>query len=200
MRQLLLIVAVALLALGCADRTVTTKDSDKDIQVKDGTVRIKDIGFADRKDSEKPAELPSLAVLPLKALPTNPPNPSLPALADALTDSITRTLSRNEGLDVRAKSVVNEWKHNEPQAAGRQLKVKAVLSGDVKIEANKLVVSLELIEVATGRQLWGQAYKEPYEGEDKIKEVEEKILKETSEAVATKLGAKTAKKENKKEQ
>lgn len=69
MRYLPLAVIV-LLPLGCGERAITNaKDSDKDVQVKDGHVKI-DLGLPGEKEKKgngKP-EMPSLAVLPFKTL------------------------------------------------------------------------------------------------------------------------------------
>ena len=50
----------------------------------------------------------------------------------------------------------------DPQDAGRKLGVGAVVTGMVARRGSQLVISAELIEIATGLRLWGETYDRPF--------------------------------------
>jgi tetratricopeptide (TPR) repeat protein len=59
-----------------------------------------------------------------------------------------------------AQSTVSRYKGRriDPQAIGRELNVRAVLSGRIMQRGGSLRVGTELVDVATGSQLWGAQY------------------------------------------
>jgi tetratricopeptide (TPR) repeat protein len=59
-----------------------------------------------------------------------------------------------------ARSTVFNFKGKtiDPRAAGRQLAVNAILTGTVTRRSERLVITAELVDVATGAQLWGERY------------------------------------------
>jgi eukaryotic-like serine/threonine-protein kinase len=99
----------------------------------------------------------SLAVLPLV-------NASADAnaeyLSDGITESIINSLSQVPRLRVIARSTVFRYKGREvdPQEVGRELNVRAVLSGRVSQLGNSLVIATELVDTADGSQIWGEQY------------------------------------------
>jgi eukaryotic-like serine/threonine-protein kinase len=99
----------------------------------------------------------SIAVLPL----VNQSNdPETEYLSDGLTESIINNLTQLPSLRVAARSSVFRYKGKEidPFAAGRQLGVRAVLTGRLLQRGDLLVVSAELVDVNEGRQIWGDQY------------------------------------------
>jgi serine/threonine protein kinase/tetratricopeptide (TPR) repeat protein len=99
----------------------------------------------------------SLAVLPF----TNASrDPEMDYLSDGMSAEITNSLSRLSNLQVMASSTVARYKarQDDPQGVGRELHVDAVLTGKVAEHDGKLDVEAELVNVATGAQLWGQRY------------------------------------------
>ena len=95
----------------------------------------------------------SIAVLPPKALDSEAENASLSlGMADAL---ITR-LGSVRKLVVRPTSAVARYVGNnqDPVAAGRALNVEAVLDGSLQRDHGRMRVTLRLISVANGTQLW----------------------------------------------
>jgi TolB-like protein/Tfp pilus assembly protein PilF len=99
----------------------------------------------------------SIAVLPFA-------NDSADADAEYLSDGITETLINNLSqiwnLRVVARSTVFRYKGKEadPQKAGSDLRVRAVVSGRLLQHGSTLIVRAELMDVATGTQLWGGQY------------------------------------------
>jgi serine/threonine protein kinase/Flp pilus assembly protein TadD len=81
-------------------------------------------------------------------------------LAYGLTENVINTLSQLRDLEVRPRSLVFRYKNRDldAQAAGRELKVEAVLTGQVTSRGDDLIIDLELIDVRENRQLWGAKY------------------------------------------
>ncbi len=96
----------------------------------------------------------SLAVLPLV---NHTENQELDYLSDGLTESLINNLSQLPRLRVMARSTVFRYKgqHADPQAAGRDLAVQAVVTGRVVQRGDSFVVGAELVDVDDGAQLWG---------------------------------------------
>ena len=63
-------------------------------------------------------------------------------------------------LRVLAQSTVFRFKGRsiDPQAVGRELNVRAVLTGRIMQSGGSLRIGTELVDVATGTQLWGAQY------------------------------------------
>src|SRR5207244_12325017 len=85
---------------------------------------------------------------------------SLDYLSDAVTKSIITSLSRLTQLKVMARSTMFRFKGRErdPQAVGKELGVGAVMTGRMLQQGENLTVSVELVKVADGTQLWGEQY------------------------------------------
>src|SRR5687768_8656361 len=125
----------------------------------------------------------SLAVLPL-VNDTN--DPSAEYLSDGITESIINTLSQLPQLRVMARSTAFRYKGSEIHAreAGREMGVRAVLSGRVLQVGDRLVIRAELVDVAGGWQLWGAQYdRRPAD----ILAVQSEIAREISEGLRLKL-------------
>ena len=99
----------------------------------------------------------SLAVLPFENAGHDA---ELEYLSEGIAESLTRAFSRLPGLRVISRSAVARYRGREvdPARAGRELSVRAVLTGRVLARGNRLSVSAELIDVHDDRQIWGQAY------------------------------------------
>ena len=98
----------------------------------------------------------SLAILPL--INANA-SPDLEHLC-GITENIIYSLSRLPGLRVMACSTVCRYKGREvdPREVGRELGVRAVLTGRVLQLGDALVIRVELVDARTGAQLWGEQY------------------------------------------
>jgi eukaryotic-like serine/threonine-protein kinase len=99
----------------------------------------------------------SIAVLPFANASKDP---EMDYLGEGISEEITNSLSRLANLQVMARSTVSRYKSREddPQGVGRDLHVDAVLTGRVVQHGNELDVETELVNVATGVQLWGERY------------------------------------------
>ena len=108
--------------------------------------------------SRSPGEaIDSVAVLPFVNASANP---DTEYLSDGITESLIGRLSQIPKLKVMARSTVFRYKgrDTDPQKIGRDLKVRAVLTGRVTVRGEKLTIRMELMDVADGSELWGQEY------------------------------------------
>ena len=99
----------------------------------------------------------SLAVLPFENAIRDPEHEYL---SDGITASLINILATVPKLRVMAQSTVFRFKGRpiDPQAVGRDLNVRAVLTGRVIQSGGSLRIGAELVDVATGSQLWGAQY------------------------------------------
>jgi len=104
-----------------------------------------------------PKVIDSLAVLPFKNASGDPEHEYL---SDGITGSLINSLATVPKLRVLAQSTVSRFKTKEldPQAVGRELSVRAVLIGRIVQSGGSLRIGTELVDVATGSQLWGAQY------------------------------------------
>jgi serine/threonine protein kinase/tetratricopeptide (TPR) repeat protein len=99
----------------------------------------------------------SLAILPLVNASQDT---DAEYLSDGITESIINNLSQLTKLRVMARSTVFRYKGIEadPKTVGRELNVRAVLTGRVLQRNERLVVKVELVDTADGAHLWGEQY------------------------------------------
>jgi TolB-like protein/Tfp pilus assembly protein PilF len=107
-------------------------------------------------------------------------------LSDGITDGITNNLSQLAGLRVTARSMVFAYKGKtvNPQQAGKDLKVRAVLTGSVTERGGVLIIRAELMDVANASQLWGEQYRRKMAD---IMAIEAEISQEISQRLRPKL-------------
>ena len=81
-------------------------------------------------------------------------------LSDGITETLINNLSRVSKLRVVPRSTVFRYKGqaNAPEKIGRDLKVRAVVTGRVTRRGDSFVVGAELIDVDRDSQLWGDQY------------------------------------------
>jgi serine/threonine-protein kinase len=99
----------------------------------------------------------SLAILPFVNASGSP---EMEYLSDGITESLINGLSQVPNLAVMSRNSVFRYKGRErdAQAAGRSLKVRAVLTGRVVQRGDSLSISAELIEVSNNHIIWGDHY------------------------------------------
>jgi eukaryotic-like serine/threonine-protein kinase len=125
----------------------------------------------------------SLAVLPFENLSRDPEHEYL---SDGITGSLINILATVPNLRVMAQSTVFRYKGRslDPQATGHELNVRAVLTGRIMQSGNILRIGAELVDVATGSQLWGAQYNRP---PGDIFAIQDEISQEISEKLRPKL-------------
>jgi TolB-like protein len=94
----------------------------------------------------------SVAVLPFA---NDCADPDAEYLSDGITETLINNLSQIWNLRVVARSTVFRYKGKtaDPQKAGSELSVRAVVSGRLLQRGSTLIVRAELMDVATGSQL-----------------------------------------------
>jgi TolB-like protein/Tfp pilus assembly protein PilF len=127
----------------------------------------------------RPEDIESIAVLPFA---NESSDPDAEYLSDGITESLISNLSQICSLRVIARSTVFRYrgKDTDPQKAGNDLHVRAVVSGRLLQRDSTLIVRAELMDVATGALLWGAQYNRQAEDvfalqEDLSREIAEKL-------------------------
>lgn len=130
---------------------------------------------------EKP--LDSLAVLPFVNVGGDP---RTEYLSDGITESIINNLSQLPRLSVRSFSSVVRYKTKEldPQTAGRDLKVQAVITGRLVHRGDAVSINIELVDVRNNRQIWGDHYERKVSD---LLSIQEQISREISEKLRMRL-------------
>src|SRR5258708_10724763 len=99
----------------------------------------------------------SVAVLPFVNTSSDP---NTEYLNDGIAETLIGQLSQIPRLKVMARSTVSRYKGGniDPQKVGRDLNVRAVLTGRVSQRGETLTISMELMDVTDGSELWGEQY------------------------------------------
>jgi eukaryotic-like serine/threonine-protein kinase len=113
--------------------------------------------FYSNQNAGKHSPIDSVAVLPVTAN-SNDQNAQL--LGDGITDSLIDSLSQVPNLKVMSRSSVFHYKGREidPQVVGRELRVKAVLTGRLVEQGDNLFLSTELVRASDNSHIWGEEY------------------------------------------
>src|SRR2546422_4934197 len=108
----------------------------------------------------RPKQIESMAVLPFFNASGNP---DTDYLTDGISETLINNLSQLPGLRVTARSLAFRYKGKDvdPLKAGRELNVRAVVTGRVVTRGNLLIVQSDLMDVTNGTQLWGGQYNRP---------------------------------------
>jgi TolB-like protein/Flp pilus assembly protein TadD/class 3 adenylate cyclase len=99
----------------------------------------------------------SIAVLPFENA-NNDPNTEY--LAEGISEALINSLAELRQLRVIARATAFRYKRKDvdPQRVGRELQVAAVLTGKVRQMQDALNVQVDLVDAATGAQIWGAGY------------------------------------------
>ncbi len=112
------------------------------------------------RQADEPLALPdkpSIAVLPFTNMSGDPDQEYF---ADGLTEDIITTLSKLEGLRVIARnsSFVYKGRAVDIREAAKQLGVRYVLEGSVRMSGARLRVTAQLIDADDGSHVWAERY------------------------------------------
>ncbi len=130
------------------------------------------------------APVNSIAVLPFVNVGNDPQMEYLP---DGITESLISSLSQLPDLTVMARNTAFTYKGREvdPRQVGRDLNVRAVVTGRVRRQGERLLIRAELADTATGARLWDDEYERPLAD---LLNLEREITLEISEALRPQLG------------
>jgi TolB-like protein/DNA-binding winged helix-turn-helix (wHTH) protein/Flp pilus assembly protein TadD len=99
----------------------------------------------------------SLAVLPLNNLSGDP---SQEYFVDGMTDALITNLSRITALRVISQTSVNHFKGTKKplHEIATELQVDAVMEGSVEREANRVRITVNLVQAFPEKHLWAESY------------------------------------------
>jgi adenylate cyclase len=100
---------------------------------------------------------PSVAVLPFANMSSDPEQEFL---ADGIAEDVITALSRYPSLFVIARNSCFTYKGRavDVRQVGRELGVRYVLEGSLRKSGNRVRVTAQLVEAATGNHLWAERY------------------------------------------
>jgi eukaryotic-like serine/threonine-protein kinase len=116
-----------------------------------GNIRDRVFGGASQSRIE------SIAVLPFANLSNDP---KTEYLSDGITESLINSLSQLPNLAVMSRNTVFRYKgqQSDLQKVGRELRVRAILTGRLIQSGDELMISVSLEDVENSRQIWGEQY------------------------------------------
>ena len=117
-------------------------------------------GVKEGNDRSEPLPIPdkpSIAVLPFTNMSGDPEQEYF---SDGITEDIITELSRFRSLFVIARNSSFHYKGQSPkvQDVGRELGVQYVVEGSVRKAGNRVRVTAQLVEAATGNHIWAERY------------------------------------------
>jgi len=116
------------------------------------------VAAAPRPGADLPVpDKPSIAVLPFANMSGDP---TQEYLSDGISDDIITELSRFRELFVIARNSSFQYRgqHVDVRRVGRELGVRYVVEGSVRVAGKRLRVTAQLVDGETGSHLWAQPY------------------------------------------
>lgn len=135
------------------------------------------------KQARPPKQIRSIAVLPFKPLAVEARDESLQL---GMADSLITTLSNVNQITIRPTSAVRKYTGLEQDAvaAGREQRVDGVLDGSIQRLGDRIRVTVRLLRVEDGTQLWAGTFDEK---STDIFVIQDSISKQVAEALAVQL-------------
>ena len=146
-------------------------------------VLLTGIGFMRYGWVNRSQTISSVAVLPFAGLTSDP---GTAFLQEGITEGVTDALSHMPNLKVMSSSSVFRYKgrDGDPQQAGHDLKVDAVVTGRMSQLGDTVAVTAELVSVADDSRIWGQRYSENLAN---ISALQQEIVSDISDKLRLKL-------------
>jgi eukaryotic-like serine/threonine-protein kinase len=125
----------------------------------------------------------SIVVLPFENA-SNDPNAEY--VSEGISEALINSLSDLQRLKVIARSTAFHYKGKDidPRRVGRELQVAAVLTGRVRQVQDALSIQVDLVDAATGAQVWGEEYHRKISD---VVAVKQAIAREITEKLKLKL-------------
>ena len=129
----------------------------------------------------------SIAVLPFA---NRSGHADLDYLTDGLAESLINTLASIQGLRVapRASSFRYAGREDDLAAVRRELNVRAVLTGRIRLAGDVVNLQVELIDLVKDAQLWGRQFQAPLRG---IFALEEELSRDVVTALRLRISGET---------
>jgi TolB-like protein/Tfp pilus assembly protein PilF len=111
----------------------------------------------ENRRSEIPPASHAIVVLPFENASDDP---NTEYLAEGISETLINSLSELRNLRVIARATAFQYKGKQvdPERIGRELRVRAVVTGRVRQVQDALSIQVDLIDATNGTQLWGQSY------------------------------------------
>ena len=142
----------------------------------------------DRSTARPNVSEKSIAVLPFENVSNDP---SAEYLSEGISEALINSLTELQQLRVIARTTAFHYRGKEidPKRVGRELNVAAVLTGKVRQMQDALNVQVDLVDAATGAQLWGAGYDRKLSDVIAVKQA---IAREVAEKLKLKLSGEEA--------
>ncbi len=152
--------------------------------------KLMDSGISVKPPSDAIA---SIAVLPFANRSANPDDEYF---SDGLADELLNVLSRITGLRVSARSSSFRFRDSNEELAviGEKLNVSAIVEGSVRKAGDRVRISVQLVKVPDGYQLWSESYDRTLDdifavqddiARSVVKEIRATLLGETADSNAS---------------
>ena len=155
------------------------KNIDRPVRV----YRVRLDGRAVRSSGPSAPERPSIAVLPFSNMSGDPEQEYF---ADGIVEDIITALSRMRWLFVIARNSSFTYKGRavDVKQVGRELGVRYVLEGSVRKAGNKVRITGQLVDAATGAHLWADRFDGALED---VFDLQDQVTASVVNAIAPKL-------------
>lgn len=131
------------------------------------------------------SDVKKIAVLPFKSFNQDSESEVVKMV---LTDSLITKISGLEQIKVLPTSAVSRYTNpnQDPLAAGRELKVDAILEGRLQKEGERLRVTAQLIKVSDGTTIWAESYNEDFSS---FFDIQSELARKITEALSLELSS-----------
>ncbi len=133
--------------------------------------------------SEPSFESSALAVLPFDNIS---PDSDADYFSDGLTEELIARLSVVSEIELVSRWASKQFKDTKKdiKAIGRELGARYIVGGSVRRFHESVRITVQLVDIATNRQIWGETYKGKL---DDIFDIQEQVAKQIVEALKLKL-------------
>ncbi|MDQ6652311.1 MAG: protein kinase [Acidobacteriota bacterium] len=139
--------------------------------------------YVKRSRTVNSTAIESIAVLPFVNASQDP---NADYLSDGIAESLMNSLSQLPNLKVMSRNTTFRYKGKEQEAqkVGRELNVRAVLTGKVQQVGDQVVINVSLDDAVDSHHIWGEQYVRKFAD---ILTVQREIAKEVSTSLRLKL-------------
>lgn len=136
-------------------------------------------GISEKKDEDSKV----IAVLPFENIS---PDKDADYFAAGLAEELIINLSKIKDMSVVSRTTTAQYKDTQKdiKTIGRELEARYIMEGSVRKFQDNLRISVQLIDVAKGTQLWSETYKGKVED---VFDIQEQVSKQIAEALLLKL-------------
>jgi TolB-like protein len=115
-------------------------------------------------------------------------DPAQDYLAGGITQNLTNSLSRIYGLFILSRNTAFTYKGKAADARqiGKELGVRYVLEGSLQRDQQRVRVTAQLTDAATGGQVWGERFEKPIAD---LFELEDEVAAQLANTLGAKLMA-----------